>query len=117
MKTKKMVFALIGFSLFLAWGIQPLEAGTSIKKLGTAPFFKAKALKADQVLPILTRLKKDVKLGFSQAGAEALYEPFMKQLQAQKPETSQHPARSDAAVDDLQEKRKGPDHQRSDLGR
>jgi len=87
MKTKKIVFALIGFSLFLTWGIQPLEAGTPIKKLGTAPFFKAKALKADQVLPILTRLKKDVRLGFSQAGADALYEPFMKQLQAQKPET------------------------------
>ena len=86
MRMKAMGFLLMGFFFLLAGGIQPLEAATPLKKLGRAPFFKAKALKADQVYPIATRLKKDVKLGFNQAGAADLFEPFMETLRTGKPE-------------------------------
>jgi hypothetical protein len=86
MRIKTMPWGLMGVALLFAWQIQPLEAATPLKKLGTAPFFKAKDLKADEVYTILKRVEKDVKAGFSLAGADALFEPFMKQIQNRAPE-------------------------------
>lgn len=86
MRIKGTVVALIGFFLFLAAGLLPAEASTPLKKLGKAPFYKAKNLKADDVYPLVVRFKKDVANGFTQAGATELFEPFMEQLKKQKPE-------------------------------
>ncbi len=86
MKMKCMLAGWLGLFLLLAWGIQPLAAATQIKKLGRNPFYQAKGLKAEAVFPLLSRLKKNVKLGFVKAGAPELYEPFMEQLKSAKPE-------------------------------
>jgi hypothetical protein len=80
MKIKGILAVLVGLSLGLAWTIPSADAATKLKKLGGHPFYKAGAPKAEGVLPILTRLKTDVKLGFAKAGASELYEPFMEQL-------------------------------------
>jgi len=80
MKTKGILAGLLGLFLGLAWSIQSVDAATQLKKLGGHPFYKAGAPKAEGVLPILTRLKADVKRGFAKAGAAELYEPFMEQL-------------------------------------
>ncbi|MBI5585662.1 MAG: hypothetical protein HY892_17770 [Deltaproteobacteria bacterium] len=86
MRFKGLALTLIGFFLFLSAGMQSAEAATPLKKLGKAPFYKAKALKADDVYPLLTRLRKEVARGFSLAGAPDLFEPFLEQVKKQKPE-------------------------------
>ena len=86
MRFKGMAFVLMVFFLFLSMGFQPLEASTPLTKLGRAPFYKAKSLKADDVYPLLVRMKKDVARGFTQAGVADLYEPFMEQVKKQPPE-------------------------------
>jgi hypothetical protein len=86
MKTKFKLAGWVGLFLVLAWSIQPLEAATQLKKLGSSPFYRAKGLQADAVLPLLSRLKGAVKLGFVKAGAVELYDPFMEQLKTAKPE-------------------------------
>ncbi|MCU0580273.1 MAG: hypothetical protein MUF69_12145 [Desulfobacterota bacterium] len=86
MKFKGTAVALLGFVLFLFAGWPPLQAATPLEQLGHAPFYRAKSLKAHDVYPLLVRFKKDVALGFAQAGAADLYEPFMEQLKKQKPE-------------------------------
>jgi hypothetical protein len=84
MKIKGILAGLIVCFLGLAWSIPSVEAAGQLKKLGRHPFYKARDLKAEGVLPILTRLKSDVKLGFAKAGAAELYEPFMEQLKTAK---------------------------------
>ncbi len=86
MKIKFKLAGWLGLFLLLAWSIQPADAATQLKELGKSPFYKAKGLKADAVFPLLTRLKGNVKLGFTKAGAADLYEPFMNQLKTTKPE-------------------------------
>ena len=51
MKIKFMLAGLLGFVLALTWSIQPVDAATQLKKLGGHPFYKAKGLKAERVLP------------------------------------------------------------------
>jgi hypothetical protein len=80
MKTKGILAGLIGLFLGLAWSIQPVDAAATLKKLGRNPFYKGGAPQAEGVLPILTRMKADVKRGFTKAGAADLYEPFMETL-------------------------------------
>ncbi len=87
MKTKGILAGLIVCFLALTWSIQPADAATQLKKLGGHPFYKAKGLKAEKVIPVLIRLKGDVKRGFVKAGAAELYEPFMEQLKTAKLET------------------------------
>ena len=84
MKVKGILVGLISLFLGLAWSIQSVEAAGQLKKLGGHPFYKAGAPNAEAVLPILTRLKADVKRGFAKAGAAELYEPFMEQLKTAK---------------------------------
>ena len=84
MKTKGILAGLIVCFLALTWSIQPADAATQLKKLGGHPFYKAKGLQAEKVIPVLIRLKGDVKRGFVKAGAAELYEPFMEQLKTAK---------------------------------
>lgn len=86
MRFKGTAVALLGFVLFLFAGLPSPEAATPLKKLGKAPFYKAKSLKADDLYPLLVRLRKDVGQGFTQAGATELFEPFLEQLKKEKPE-------------------------------
>lgn len=87
MKTKGILAGLIVCFLALTWSIQPADAATQLKKLGGHPFYKAKGLQAEKVIPVLLRLKGDVKRGFVKAGAAELYAPFMEQLKTAKLET------------------------------
>ena len=84
MKIKGILAGSIGLFLGLAWSIQSVDAAGQLKKLGGHPFYKAGAPQAEGVLPILTRLKADVKRGFAKAGAAELSEPFMEQLKTAK---------------------------------
>ena len=84
MKIKFMLAGLLGLVLALTWSIQPVDAATQLKKLGGHPFYKAKGLKAEKVIPVLISLKGDVKRGFVKAGAAELFEPFMEQLKTAK---------------------------------
>ena len=84
MKMKSILAGLIVCFLALTWSIPSADAAGQLKKLGRNPFYKAKELKAEGISPILTRLKKDVKVGFDKAGAPELYEPFMEQLKTAK---------------------------------
>lgn len=87
MRIKGTALTLFCFFLFLFMGLPSLEAASPLKRLGKSPFYRAKNVKAENLVPLLVRLKKDVVQGFTEAGAVDLYEPFMEQLNRQKPET------------------------------
>lgn len=58
------------------------HAATQLKKLGTHPFHKITLLKAEDIYPTLMKSRDEAKTGFINAGAIALFEPFMAQAKS-----------------------------------
>ncbi len=83
MKIKAIVLGMICCFVI---GTHTSHAATKLKKLGTYPFYKTTDLKAKDIYPILMKYQKVIKTGFINAGAVALFEPFMAQVKSTAPE-------------------------------
>jgi len=78
MKKRLTLFVL---ALCFIFGINSVDAGQKLKRLGRSPFYKTDgSVMAEDVSSIIFEYAKDMKLGFSKAAAIALYSPFMEQL-------------------------------------
>ncbi len=77
----KKRFSLFVLVLCFVFGINSVYAAQKLKQLGRNPFYKgSQTVAAEDVSSIIFEYAKDMKLGFSKAGAIALYSPFMEQL-------------------------------------
>ncbi len=78
MKKRLFLFAL---ALCFIFGMNSVDAAQKLKRLGRSPFYAAgENATADEIASAIFEYAKDVKVGFSKAGAIALYSPFMEQL-------------------------------------
>jgi len=76
---KKVIFIVL--ALCFIFGLNSVYAAQKLKRLGRNPFYKGgPTLTAENVSSIIFEYAKEMKQGFSKAGAITLYSPFMEQL-------------------------------------